>query len=332
MRAPQVLPWLTQAVGAEEDNDAVRWGGLGRAPPRRVPAGPRRQRAGRQADPRRAGRGDRAARAHAQDPTQVAVGIETDRGLLVGALLAAGYQVSAVNPQVVGRSRGRHRVWWAKSDRTDAKVLPRPGPHRPAQPPPGRRGHPRRPRGGQGPGPRPPGPALGAAAARECAAQRAAGVLPGRAHPRWAPSWPSRKALAVLTLAPTPEQGRQLTRAAARRALVGAGRRRNLRARVVAVHDALAAPQLPRASAGRGRLPRGGGRPGGDALLLQRAGRRGGGAAWGPVRRPPGRRDHPKPARARDGAGRQGAGLGSATTPTATPPPRAARRSPAPPR
>ena len=45
--------------------------------------------------------------AHAQDSTQVAVGIETDRGLLVGALLAAGYQVYAVNPQVVGRYRGR---------------------------------------------------------------------------------------------------------------------------------------------------------------------------------------------------------------------------------
>jgi hypothetical protein len=30
--------------------------------------------------------------AHAQDPAQVAVGVETDRGLLVGALLAAGYR------------------------------------------------------------------------------------------------------------------------------------------------------------------------------------------------------------------------------------------------
>jgi Transposase len=29
---------------------------------------------------------------HAEDPGQVVVGIETDRGLLVGALLAAGYQ------------------------------------------------------------------------------------------------------------------------------------------------------------------------------------------------------------------------------------------------
>jgi transposase len=48
----------------------------------------------------------------------------------------------------------------------------------------------------------------------------------------------------VLELAPTPEEGRRLTRAAVRRALVGAGRRRNLQTRVVAVHDALAAPQL----------------------------------------------------------------------------------------
>jgi hypothetical protein len=52
------------------------------------------------------------------------------------------------------------------------------------------------------------------------------------------------EALAVLQLAPTPEQGRRLTRAAVRRALIQAGRRRNLQARVVSVHDALAAPQL----------------------------------------------------------------------------------------
>jgi transposase len=61
--------------------------------------------------------------AHAEHPAQVVVGIETDRGLLVGALLAAGYQVYAVNPQVVGRYRGRHQVSRAKSDRGDAKVL-----------------------------------------------------------------------------------------------------------------------------------------------------------------------------------------------------------------
>jgi hypothetical protein len=48
----------------------------------------------------------------------------------------------------------------------------------------------------------------------------------------------------VLALAPTPKRGRQLTRAAVRRALVVAGRRRNLQARVVALHDALSVPQL----------------------------------------------------------------------------------------
>jgi hypothetical protein len=61
--------------------------------------------------------------AHAEQPGQVAVGIETDRGLLVAALLAAGYQVYAVNPQVVSHYRGRHGSSRAKSDRGDAKVL-----------------------------------------------------------------------------------------------------------------------------------------------------------------------------------------------------------------
>jgi transposase len=61
--------------------------------------------------------------AHTEEPAQVAVAIETDRGLLVGALLAAGYQVYAVNPQVVSRYRGRYGGSRAKSDRGDAKVL-----------------------------------------------------------------------------------------------------------------------------------------------------------------------------------------------------------------
>jgi transposase len=65
----------------------------------------------------------RLVAAHVVDPAQVAVGIETDRGLLIAALLAAGYQVYAVNPQVVSHYRGRHQVSRAKSDRGDAKVL-----------------------------------------------------------------------------------------------------------------------------------------------------------------------------------------------------------------
>ena len=60
---------------------------------------------------------------HADDVEPVVVGIEVDRGLVVTALLAAGYQVFAVNPLAVSRYRDRHAVSGAKSDRGDAKVL-----------------------------------------------------------------------------------------------------------------------------------------------------------------------------------------------------------------
>jgi transposase len=57
------------------------------------------------------------------DDVGVTVGIETDRGLLVRALVAAGYDVRAVNPLAVDRYRDRHRVSGAKSDPGDARVL-----------------------------------------------------------------------------------------------------------------------------------------------------------------------------------------------------------------
>jgi transposase len=60
---------------------------------------------------------------HAAGPTDVVIGIETDRGLWVQALGAAGYQVFAVNPLAVARYRERHQVSGAKSDAGDAKVL-----------------------------------------------------------------------------------------------------------------------------------------------------------------------------------------------------------------
>ena len=60
---------------------------------------------------------------HAQDPSQVVVGIETDRGLWVDAVTAAGYQVFAVNPLAAARYRDRHHVSGAKSDASDAKLL-----------------------------------------------------------------------------------------------------------------------------------------------------------------------------------------------------------------
>ena len=60
---------------------------------------------------------------HAEDPAQVVIGIETDRGLWVDALTAAGYQVFALNPLAVARYRDRHHVSGAKSDASDAKLL-----------------------------------------------------------------------------------------------------------------------------------------------------------------------------------------------------------------
>ncbi|MGH3849034.1 MAG: IS110 family transposase [Pseudonocardiaceae bacterium] len=61
--------------------------------------------------------------AHVEAPSQVVIGIETDRGLWVEALNAAGYQVYAVNPLAVARYRDRHQVSGAKSDAGDAKLL-----------------------------------------------------------------------------------------------------------------------------------------------------------------------------------------------------------------
>ena len=57
------------------------------------------------------------------EPGEVVVGIETDRGPWVQALVAAGYRVYAINPLSVARYRERHVVSGAKSDAGDAHVL-----------------------------------------------------------------------------------------------------------------------------------------------------------------------------------------------------------------
>jgi len=54
---------------------------------------------------------------------QVVVGIETDRGTWVSALVAAGYRVYAINPMSAARYRERHSPSGAKSDAGDAHVL-----------------------------------------------------------------------------------------------------------------------------------------------------------------------------------------------------------------
>lgn len=58
-----------------------------------------------------------------EEPASVVVGIETDHGPWVSALVAAGYTVFAVNPMQVARYRERHSVSGAKSDRGDAHTL-----------------------------------------------------------------------------------------------------------------------------------------------------------------------------------------------------------------
>jgi transposase len=156
--------------------------------------------------------------------------------------VAAGYQVYAVNPQVVSHYRSRRGSSRAKSDRGDAKVLAdlvRTDRHN------------HRPVAGDSPLAEAVKVLARAHQSLIWSRQRHVNALrsalrdfyPG-ALSALGTQLAEPEALAVLTLAPTPEQGRQLTRAAVRRALVGAGRRRNLQARVVAVHAALTAPQL----------------------------------------------------------------------------------------
>ena len=57
------------------------------------------------------------------DDAEVVIGIETDRGPWVAALVAAGYVVYAVNPLQASRYRERHGVSGAKSDGADAHML-----------------------------------------------------------------------------------------------------------------------------------------------------------------------------------------------------------------
>lgn len=178
---------------------------------------------------------------HVDEPDEVVIGIETDRGLLVGALVAAGYQVYAVNPMSVDRYRDRHTTSGGKSDRGDAKVLAdlvRTDRHN----------H------------------------RTVAADTellAAIKITARTHQNliWTRTrhsnqlrstlrefYPAaleafdelahRDALAILAIAPTPEQGRRLSTSRIKTALKRAGRQRNLDTRAAKIRDALRSEQL----------------------------------------------------------------------------------------
>jgi transposase len=60
-----------------------------------------------------------------REPSEVLVAIETAHGLLVSALLEAGFTLYAINPKSVERYRTRTRVSRAKTDPADAELLAR---------------------------------------------------------------------------------------------------------------------------------------------------------------------------------------------------------------
>ncbi len=178
---------------------------------------------------------------HAQDPTQVVIGIETDRGLWVDALTGAEYQVFAINPLAVARYRDRHHVSGAKSDASDAKLLAdlvRTDRHN------------HRPIAGDSPD---------AGAVKVLARAHQNLIWTRNRHTNALRSalreyYPAaletfenladRDTLAILGRAPTPADARRLSPSKIRAALKAAGRQRNLDTRALQIQQALRTEQL----------------------------------------------------------------------------------------
>lgn len=180
--------------------------------------------------------------AHGEETQEVVIGIETERGLLVRGLSAAGYAVYVINPRAVSRYRERHAVSGAKSDPGDAKVLAdlvRTDRHNHRLW---------------------VGDSELAEAVRVLARshqtlvwtrQRQVNQLRNAlrefypaAGTAFAGELDSRDALAILGRAPTPRRGRTLTQTQIVATLRRAGRRRNCDRRAGAIQTALRSPQL----------------------------------------------------------------------------------------
>jgi hypothetical protein len=175
------------------------------------------------------------------EPAEVVVATETDRGLFVGALVAAGYEVVAVNPMSVARYRERHSTSGAKSDPGDAYVLAEIARL-------DRRNH------------RPVAGDTDLAEAVKVLArahqsmiwtrQRQANQLRSTLREFYPAaldafdSLTSTDALAVLAIAPTPTQGAALSRSKITAALRRGGRQRRLEERTVEIQAALRAEHL----------------------------------------------------------------------------------------
>ena len=176
------------------------------------------------------------------EPGQVVVGIETDRGPWVQALIAAGYLVFAINPLQAARYRERHGVSGAKSDPGDAHVL--------AEVVRLDRAHHRLVAGDSDIAEH----VKVVARAHQSmiwSRQRQVNTLRSMlrefypaALEAFGEELAGRDALAVLRIAPTPETGRALSLSKLATTLQRAGRQRNIDARAAEIQQALRSPQL----------------------------------------------------------------------------------------
>ncbi len=179
---------------------------------------------------------------HAEEPDEVIVGIEKDRGLIVTALLGAHYHVYAINPMSAARYRERHVTSGSKSDPGDAKVLAdlvRTDRHN------------HREAAGDSEGAEAVKVLARAHQSAIWARQREVNALrnalkdyyPG-ALVAFGTDLDDRDALAVLEIAPTPILGRLLSTSKITAALKRAGRQRNLERRAAEIQSALREEQL----------------------------------------------------------------------------------------
>jgi len=176
------------------------------------------------------------------EPDQVLVGIETDRGPWVQALIAAGFVVYAINPLQVARYRERHGTAGAKSDPGDAHVL--------AELVRLDRAH-HRPVAGDSAVAEHVKVAARAHQTMIWTRQRSVNTLRSMLREFYPAALVAfdelagRDALAVLAAAPDPETGRRLTAARVTALLRKAGRQRNLARTAEQIVVALRSDQLP---------------------------------------------------------------------------------------
>jgi transposase len=176
------------------------------------------------------------------EPDQVLIGIETDRGPWFQALIAAGYTVYPINPLQVARYRERHGVAGGKSDPGDAHVL--------AEIVRLDRAH-HRPAAGDSELAEQVRLAARAHQTMIWTRQRSTNTLRSMLREFYPAALAvlgddlaGRDALAVLAAAPDPERGRRLTQARVAALLRKAGRQRNLDTRAAAIIAALRGEQL----------------------------------------------------------------------------------------